>query len=320
MKKITFLVLCLGLLNTTFSQSQVEINKAVNVKFVNFYNAEKYDSIVSLFSPEMNTSLPLAKFSQVCNGLKVQMGKISNSRFVRFQNPTAFYETIFINGKLGLYITLNARNEIAGLLFKAYTEVPAIERNSTKMNLPFKGEWTVFWGGNTKELNYHVESEAQKGAFDIMIMDKNGSTHKGNGQLNEDYYAFGKELYAPCDGEVVLAVDGIKDNVPGTKNPIYIPGNTVIIKTDKNEYVFFAHFKQHSIIVKQGQKVKSGELLGQCGNSGNSTEPHLHFHLQNVEDMTIAVGAKCYFEKILVNGNLKSDYSPIKGDKLVGLD
>ena len=84
--------------------------------------------------------------------------------------------------------------------------------------------------------------------------------------------------------------------------------------------MFFAHFKQHSIIVKQGQKVKSGELLGQCGNSGNSTEPHLHFHLQNVEDMTIAVGAKCYFEKILVNGNLKSDYSPIKGDKLVGLD
>ena len=320
MKKITFLVLCLGLLNTTFSQSQVEINKAVNVKFVNFYNAEKYDSIVSLFSPEMNTSLPLAKFSQVCNGLKVQMGKISNSRFVRFQNPTAFYETVFINGKLGLYITLNARNEIAGLLFKAYTEVPAIERNSTKMSLPFKGEWTVFWGGDTKELNYHVESEAQKGAFDIMIMDKNGSTHKGSGQTNEDYYAFGKELFAPCDGEVVLVVDGVKDNVPGTKNPIYIPGNTVIIKTDKNEYVFFAHFKQHSIIVKQGQKVKSGELLGQCGNSGNSTEPHLHFHLQNVEDMTIAVGAKCYFEKILVNGNLKSDYSPIKGDKLVGLD
>ena len=62
--------------------------------------------------------------------------------------------------------------------------------------------------------------------------------YKRQGQKNEDYYAFGKELYAPCDGEVVLVVDGVKDNVPGTSNPVYVPGNTVIIKTDLGEYVF----------------------------------------------------------------------------------
>jgi hypothetical protein len=184
------------------------------------------------------------------------------------------------------------------------------------MQVPFKGEWSVTWGGDTKELNYHVESVAQKNAFDILIRDSSGSTHNGDGQKNEDYYAFGKELYAPCDGEVVLVVDGVKDNIPGTLNPVYVPGNTVIIKTNLDEYAFFAHFKQHSIVVKQGQKVKAGELLGLCGNSGNSSEPHLHFHLQNVEDMNIAVGAKCYFEKIKVNGELKIDYSPIKGDKI----
>jgi murein DD-endopeptidase MepM/ murein hydrolase activator NlpD len=170
--------------------------------------------------------------------------------------------------------------------------------------------------GDTKELNYHVESVAQKNAFDILIRDSSGLTHKGVGQKNEDYYAFGKELYAPCDGEVVLVVDGVKDNVPGTLNPVYIPGNTVIIKATNGEYAFLAHFKQHTIIVKQGQKVKAGELLGLCGNSGNSSEPHLHFHLQNVEDMNIAVGAKCYFDQIKVNGDLKIDYSPIKGDKI----
>ena len=172
------------------------------------------------------------------------------------------------------------------------------------------------WGGDTKEQNYHVESVAQKNAFDILIKDEQGATHKGTGETNEDYYAFGKELYAPCDGEVVLVVDGVKDNVPGVLNPIYIPGNTVIIKTANGEFAFFAHFKQHSIVVKQGQKVSTGALLGLCGNSGNSSEAHLHFHLQNVEDMTKAIGAKCYFDQLKVNGVLKSDYSPVKGEKI----
>ena len=182
--------------------------------------------------------------------------------------------------------------------------------------MPFKGEWTVFWGGDTKELNYHVEYEAQKGAFDIIITDENGKSHNNNGERNEDYYAFGKELIAPCEAEVVLVVDGIKDNKPGEFNPIYIPGNTVILKTKNGEYLFFAHFQQNSIVVKQGQKVKKGELLGLCGNSGNSSEPHLHFHLQNVEDMNKATGAKSYFEEIYVNGRLKKDYSPIKNEKI----
>ena len=149
-----------------------------------------------------------------------------------------------------------------------------------------------------------------------MIKDEKGNSYKTNGATNEDYYAFGKDLIAPCDGEVVLVVDGVKDNKPGELNPIYVPGNTVIIKTANNEYLFFAHFKQHSIAVKQGQKVKQGELLGLCGNSGNSSEPHLHFHIQNVEDMNVATGVKCYFERLVVNGEIKTDYSPIQKDKI----
>jgi len=165
-------------------------------------------------------------------------------------------------------------------------------------------------------LNYHIESEAQKNAFDIVITDNNGKTFKTDGKTNEDYYAFGKELIAPCDAEVVLAVDGIKDNTPGELNPVYVPGNTVVLKTINNEFLFFAHFKQNSIVVKQGQKVKKGELIGLCGNSGNSSEEHLHFHIQNVEDINKATGAKCYFDEIIVNGKLKNDYSPVKSDKI----
>jgi murein DD-endopeptidase MepM/ murein hydrolase activator NlpD len=184
------------------------------------------------------------------------------------------------------------------------------------MALPFNGEWTVIWGGDTKALNYHVEHEAQKNAFDLVITDAKGKSFKTNGSTNKDYYAFGQELLAPCDGEVVLVVDGIKDNVPGTMNPVYVPGNSVIVKTANNEYLFFAHFKQHSIKVLEGQKVMKGQFLGLCGNSGNSSEPHLHFHIQNAEDMNIATGIKCYFDKIIVNGQVMTDYSPIQKDKI----
>ena len=316
MKNLLILIAFLSMFNSANSQTEKDNYKKVSTKFVSHFNQSENDSIVAMFSSEMNAALPIEKFTQVSTGLKSQLGSIKKIRFVRLQSASALYETTFENEVLGMTITLNTKNEISGLLFKPYTEAKEIIRNTTKMKLPFKGEWTVTWGGDTKEQNYHVESIAQKNAFDFLIYDEKGSTHKRTGESNEDYYAFGKELYAPCDGEVVLVVDGVKDNIPGVLNPIYIPGNTVIIKIATGEYAFFAHFKQHSIMVKQGQKVSTGALLGLCGNSGNSSEAHLHFHLQNVEDMTKATGAKCYFDQLKVNGEMKSDYSPVKGDKI----
>ena len=103
-------------------------------------------------------------------------------------------------------------------------------------------------------------------------------------------------------------------------NPVYTPGNSVIIRTAKNEFIVYAHFKQHSIVVIQGQQVKQGQLLGLCGNSGNSSEPHLHFHIQNVENMNVATGIKCYFNKLTVNEIVKTDYSPIQKDKISPAD
>ena len=316
MKNILLLIAFLSIFNSAKSQTEKENYKQVSSKFVSFFNESKNDSLVAMFSSEMNAALPLEKFSQVTAGLKVQLGSIQKNKFLRYQNGGAFYQTTFEKGILAMTITLNNKIEITGLLFKPYTEAKEIIRNTTKMQLPFKGEWTVFWGGDNMEQNYHVENTAQKNAFDILMYDEKGSTHKGNGESNEDYYCFGKALYAPCDGEVVLVVDGIKDNIPGTLNPVYVPGNTVIIKTSAGEYVFMAHFKQHSIVVKQNQIIKAGQQLGLTGNSGNSSEPHLHFHLQNVEDMIKATGVKCFFDQLKVNGVLKSDYSPVKGDKI----
>lgn len=303
----------------SFGQAEKETYKKVSADFELQYNLGEYQKIFEMFSPEMKAALPFEQTTAFLTGIKSQAGKIENRAFEFYENGSyASYKTNFERAIFSVNISLNNEAKINGLLVKPYKarNLPKLEKIETKLILPFHDEWTVFWGGDTKDLNYHVENEAQKNAFDLMITDESGKSYKTDGQTNEDYYAFGKELIAPCDAEVVLAVDGIKDNKPGEMNPIYIPGNTVILKTGLNEYLFFAHFKQNSIVVKQGQKVKQGDLLGLCGNSGNSSEAHLHFHLQNVEDMTKATGAKCFFDKIIVNGERKNTYSPIKGERV----
>ncbi|MBK8449502.1 MAG: peptidoglycan DD-metalloendopeptidase family protein [Saprospiraceae bacterium] len=306
------------IMNLSFGQTENANSIAASDRFKNNYNANNFEAIYLSFSSEMQNALPIDKTKEFLAGLKSQAGKITKLEFVKYEQTYGSYKTNFESGIFTLNISVDNNSKINGLFVKPYkdNDLPKIDRNKTKLVLPFKDEWTVIWGGDTKELNYHVESEAQKNAFDLVITDEKGSSFKTTGKTNEDYYAFGREITTPCDGEIVLVVDGIKDNIPGIINTIYIPGNTVILKASNNEYLFFAHFKQHSIKVKQGQKVAQGQLLGLCGNSGNSSEAHLHFHIQNIEDMNFATGIKCYFEQLQVNGQTKTDYSPIQNEKI----
>ena len=303
----------------SFSQTETESFQKISAEFQQFYNADELEKIYNLFSDEMKAALSLTETKKFLEGLKFQAGHIKKREFVKFENGSyASYKTTFERAVFALNISVDKQGKINGLFIKPFkkTNFPKLERNSTALILPFKDEWTVFWGGDTKALNYHVEHEAQKNAFDFIVTDVSGKSYKTDGQTNEDYYAFGKEIIAPCDALVVLVVDGVNDNKPGEMNPIYVPGNTVILKTEKDEFLFFAHFKKHSIKVKEGQKVKQGDLLGLCGNSGNSSEAHLHFHIQNVQNMNHATGAKSFFESIYVNGNLKENYSPVKDEKV----
>jgi len=167
--------------------------------------------------------------------------------------------------------------------------------------------------------NYHVAHENQKYAYDILMI-KDGASYKGDAKKNESYYVFGKDIIAPCDGKVVQVIKGIHDNIPGELNPAEATGNSVVIETAAKEYVLFAHMKQGTVAVEEGQEVKQGDLLGQCGNSGNTTEPHLHLSLQNTVSMFGATGGKLFFKELLVNGELKKDYLPEKGDKIKNIE
>lgn len=320
--KLNLFTLLLSLITLNgIAQTETSNSKAVTDKFVKYYNAKQPDSIYGLFTPEAKNNMTLDKTKAFIGQLQNNFGNITSLNFEAFKNELGAYKAKFEKGLLTLSFGITG-SSIHALFAKPYevTLTTKMARNLTKIALPFKGEWTVFWGGDTKEQNYHVAVNFQKNAFDIVINNAEGKSHKTDGKTNEDYYAFGQPLLAACDGEVVWAVDGVKDNIPGTMNTVYIPGNAVLIRTKNNEYILMAHFKQHSIKVKQGDKIKQGQLLGLCGNSGTSSEPHLHFHIQDDEDFARTLGIKCYFEEFKVNGEVKKDYSPVKGDKIKSMN
>jgi len=86
-------------------------------------------------------------------------------------------------------------------------------------------------------------------------------------------------VLSPCSGEVPLVVDGIEDMPVPKMDRDHMAGNYVAINCG-DFFVILAHLRQGSITVAAGARVKTGDILGQMGNSGNSSEPHLHVHAQ----------------------------------------
>ena len=126
---------------------------------------------------------------------------------------------------------------------------------------------------------------AQRFAIDYVKMNDDGRRFIGDSLKNEGYFAEGVDALAVADGIVVAVKDSIPENIPGPASravPITLEtvgGNFVILDIGQGRYAFYAHLKPGSLRVRLGDRVRKGQVLGLVGNSGNSTEPHLHFHL-----------------------------------------
>jgi murein DD-endopeptidase MepM/ murein hydrolase activator NlpD len=282
-------------------------------------NAADCDAVRKLFNDEMRQALPADKCKAFCRDIARGNGKITKLEPPTFQSEaTAVYVARCERGALKVTLTLDKQGQIAGMLFLPIVESANASRNQTKLQLPFKEPWLVVWGGDTEELNHHHADPTQRFAFDLIGVGADGKTHRQDTRRNEDYYAFGRELLAPADGIVTEVIDGVRDNAPGSMNPLSALGNAVFIQHSEHEVSVLAHLKQGSTKVKAGDKIARGQVIGLCGNSGNSSEPHLHYHLQNLPVIQDATGVKCYFdavglEKDGVNKAIQN-YSPVKGD------
>jgi len=132
---------------------------------------------------------------------------------------------------------------------------------------------------------YGTPAIAQRFAIDFVKVADDNKTFKGDQLKNESYYAEGVDALAVANGTVVEVKDSIPENVPGINSravPITLEtvgGNHVIIDIGGGYYGFYAHLKPGSLKVKLGDKVTRGQVIGLVGNTGNSTEPHLHFHV-----------------------------------------
>ncbi|MEQ8170159.1 MAG: peptidoglycan DD-metalloendopeptidase family protein [Candidatus Eremiobacterota bacterium] len=289
-------------------------------EFVNRYNDREYDKMAASFSPEMLEELPLEKAVDLFDNMFASYGPILKVEPpVLKEGNQAIFGVRLDKGILNINLVITKDNKIFAIQIMPYIpDIPVPERNKVELSLPFKGEWFVLWGGDTNALNRYNSDPTMRYCFDFILIDGNKKTHKDIGENNEDYYAYGQEVLSPADGTVTDVIDGVRDNIPGINNPYSKLGNAVYIQHSDYEFSILAHLKPGSIKVRPGDKVKMGDTVGLCGNSGDSILPHIQYNLQNSSVMQYATGIKCYFKKLRIKkgGDMqeKFDYSPTQGD------
>ena len=185
-------------------------------------------------------------------------------------------------------------------------------QTKTKLILPFRGTWMVSNGGRTVETNNHMKFADGDGPKNQLYAYDFRREHAGNGEKLEDYEVFGENVIAPAEGVVIQIINGAIDVLPGERDRGVGVGNMVIIDHQNGEYSLLCHFKNSSIGVSVGDHVKQGDLLGLCGNTGNTSEPHIHFNLQDGPRMHTANALPAQFERITVDGEVKTKYEPIR--------
>jgi hypothetical protein len=163
------------------------------------------------------------------------------------------------------------------------------------VRFPLNKRALIGWGGDRLETNYHVIKPNERWAYDILISPAEVKSNK-----LEDYGIYGADVLAPASGTVVSINNDEKDLVPGSDEFQSMAGNHIYLRLDETgTFLFLAHLKKGSIKVREGQHVNEGEVLAQVGNSGSSSEPHLHIHHQRQDpsrvSMFFAEGLPLYF-------------------------
>jgi len=165
------------------------------------------------------------------------------------------------------------------LVFTSYsTDDEAIE-----LSFPLKeGTYYIGQGGNHTQMNYHHAYEPQQYALDILKINKLGFRAKGLSPKElEKYQIYEDNLYSPCHGTVVETENDLPDLIPPETDAENATGNHVALSCDNTDAtIYIAHMLQDSVKVKKGDTVTEGQEIGKVGNTGNTTEPHLHIHAE----------------------------------------
>ena len=181
--------------------------------------------------------------------------------------------------------------------------------------LPLDGPVTVAWGGERADVNYHVFLPDQRWAYDLLLT-QNGRSASGNGTTHDQHYAWELPVLSPADGVIRRAVDGEPEAaLDAPRWGLAGLGNHVVIEVAANEFLFIGHLRRDTVAVHVGDRVTRGQQLGRVGNSGNSSEPHVHLHLQNTLVPYFGEAIPFHFSRYALNDRPVSRGMPEGGRK-----
>lgn len=192
------------------------------------------------------------------------------------------------------------------------------------VHAPVAGRWRALNSPASKVPSHGIRAYGQSHAIDLVLEPPDLSDQVrpefGSGagmRPATDFPAFGAPVLAMVDGTVVAASDRQRDHrsrsrlwavgymmLAGTARelggPRFVVGNQITIRTDDGVYALVAHLRQHSALVKVGDRVAAGQRIAQCGNTGNSSEPHVHAQLMDRISLWTAQGIPMAFADITV--------------------
>jgi murein DD-endopeptidase len=193
-----------------------------------------------------------------------------------------------------------------------------------------RGNWVAIydptWLRGHRRVVFNVDGKQNipgRFAIDFMLLDDGGKYFKGDEDLVSNWYGYDADVLAVADGTVSSVKNDFPESTKLSAHPSYpaekATGNYVSIDIGNGKFAFYEHLKPGSIGVKPGQKIKKGEVIASLGFTGQSTGPHLHFHLANTDAPLGAEGIPFVFERFEVLGSYP-DFTRFGKDKWVPAD
>lgn len=212
-----------------------------------------------------------------------------------------------------LRVSVHAYEHDTGQPLSAQIDVPLrYFDQQTDLRLPFaNGGWYSIMGNDWTDL-HKMDPVSQSFAYDFVRLGPDGALFAGAGLRNEDHFCWDQPVLAPANGKVLFVRDGLADSTPGQppdfgliqSDPRMMTGNTVVIGHGQGECSYLGHLRQGSIVVRQGQRLRQGQVIARVGNSGISQGPHLHYHLQAGPNLFIDHGLPVQFSHFAVTGDV----------------